>query len=433
MNQLLSTCGDYFAVALKDRVYCVCIASESMSELLQLSKKSDKDQEQESAESSKRKSEEHNQQKLEELKDILAVAVTTTNGSVWCAVSRREKTLAIYKLNENNSEPAIQPYLVYNTPKRVGSLCFSSLERKAGELSSGTTQHPVPVLIAGDLAGDAFAYSLTEKRRRLLLGHTASMLTGVAVVRNHILTADRDEKIRISSFPDSFVIEGFLLGHTAYVTSMDAVSKDGGNTGSLVATCGGDKTLRLWNLDEMKQAAEVDTNTNEVGSEEQIPTEVAINEDGSRIAVIFDRSKRLDIYEVRNEDETKTRLSLVQSIEASSQPLAIAFSNKDTLFTLLQEPDFLVAYTTAAQTDSSAVAIQRVEAIEKLNQEATKNKIIMPETILEKDTWGNIKLKKLNETRGPAAPDAPWNRVERIEIAKQRNKRHKKRKLEKRS
>lgn len=29
-----------------------------------------------------------------------------------------------------------------------------------------------------------------------------------------IISCDRDEKIRVSNFPDAFVIQGFKLGHT---------------------------------------------------------------------------------------------------------------------------------------------------------------------------------------------------------------------------
>lgn len=51
---------------------------------------------------------------------------------------------------------------------------------------------------------------------KLLLGHV-SMLTDIALVvlngRNYIITADRDEHIRISrGIPQSHIIEGFCLG-----------------------------------------------------------------------------------------------------------------------------------------------------------------------------------------------------------------------------
>jgi WD40 repeat protein len=36
---------------------------------------------------------------------------------------------------------------------------------------------------------------------------------------NYILTADRDEKIRVSQYPKTYNIETFCLGHTEYASS----------------------------------------------------------------------------------------------------------------------------------------------------------------------------------------------------------------------
>ncbi|PWW77730.1 hypothetical protein C7212DRAFT_90045, partial [Tuber magnatum] len=64
---------------------------------------------------------------------------------------------------------------------------------------------------------------------KLLLGHV-SMLTDLLSVttttaqegqkRKYIITADRDEHIRVSRYPQSWVIEGFCLGHTAFVSKL---------------------------------------------------------------------------------------------------------------------------------------------------------------------------------------------------------------------
>jgi len=57
-----------------------------------------------------------------------------------------------------------------------------------------------------------------------------------------ILTADRDEKLRITRYPQTHIIESFCLGHFAYVKSIVCVDE------RTVATGGGDGEIRLWDL-----------------------------------------------------------------------------------------------------------------------------------------------------------------------------------------
>ena len=81
---------------------------------------------------------------------------------------------------------------------------------------------------------------------KLLLGHV-SMLTDIALValgpRNYIITADRDEHIRVSrGIPQTHVIEGFCLGHSEFVSRI-CVLPDRPN---LLVSGGGDDELFVW-------------------------------------------------------------------------------------------------------------------------------------------------------------------------------------------
>ena len=78
-----------------------------------------------------------------------------------------------------------------------------------------------------------------------LLGHTATVITDMLVVAlaspsqtqahfthvhaasSFILTADRDEKIRLTCFPHTAIIQGYFLGHTDVVTSICTVTLRG--------------------------------------------------------------------------------------------------------------------------------------------------------------------------------------------------------------
>jgi len=59
--------------------------------------------------------------------------------------------------------------------------------------------------------------------------------------RNYILTADRDEHIRVSrGIPQTYIIEGFCLGHKSFVSKICILSSD------LLVSGGGDDELYVW-------------------------------------------------------------------------------------------------------------------------------------------------------------------------------------------
>jgi tRNA (guanine-N(7)-)-methyltransferase subunit TRM82 len=90
---------------------------------------------------------------------------------------------------------------------------------------------------------------------KLLLGHV-SMLTDVChstqevegKQRGYIITADRDEHIRVSRGPpQSHIIEGYCLGHTEFVSKIIVVPESG-----LMISGGGDDWLGVWDWPSFK-------------------------------------------------------------------------------------------------------------------------------------------------------------------------------------
>jgi len=81
-------------------------------------------------------------------------------------------------------------------------------------------------------------------KHELLLGHV-SMLTDVVYTkandRSYIITADRDEHIRISRGPpQAHIIEGFCFGHEAFISKL-CLTPSG-----LLVSGGGDDHLYVW-------------------------------------------------------------------------------------------------------------------------------------------------------------------------------------------
>ena len=62
--------------------------------------------------------------------------------------------------------------------------------------------------------------------------------------KKYLISSDRDEKIRVSRYPHSFVIESYLLGHTDYIAGFQVIEQ----ASPLLVSGSGDGTLRLWNM-----------------------------------------------------------------------------------------------------------------------------------------------------------------------------------------
>lgn len=98
-------------------------------------------------------------------------------------------------------------------------------------------------------------------KHELLLGHV-SMLTDMKYItteeggkkRGHIITADRDEHIRISRGPpQAHIIEGYCLGHTEFVSKICQVGET-----NLLVSGGGDGWLGVWDWPAQKLRKKVD-------------------------------------------------------------------------------------------------------------------------------------------------------------------------------
>ena len=87
-------------------------------------------------------------------------------------------------------------------------------------------------------------------QHRLLLGHV-SLLTDVVVARsvvsskiqNFVLTADRDEHIRVSRYPQSHIINGFCLGHREFISKLCILPWNQ----DILISGGGEPSVKIWN------------------------------------------------------------------------------------------------------------------------------------------------------------------------------------------
>lgn len=151
--------------------------------------------------------------------DERCVAVAISSDGATVATASDAKRLRCWHNNDLSEAEA---------PRRVSGMCMAPLGDGLALL----------VCCAGELY--ALPLPALDKAPKCLLGHTSSVLTGVAYANGLVATADRNEKVRVSQFPRCEEIESFCLGHTDFVAGVEFLSEK-----SLVS-CGGDGVLRVW-------------------------------------------------------------------------------------------------------------------------------------------------------------------------------------------
>jgi len=176
-----------------------------------------------------------------------------------------------------------------------------NLVRKASKVIF--TSDSKSILIA-DKNGDVYQIETeSASEPRLLLGHL-SMLLDVLVDRSgkFVITADRDEKIRVSSFPNSYNIHNYCLGHTEFVTSISFLSQD------LLVSGSGDGTVKLWKYLEGKEIA-----SREVFQDLELP----INVNNLKVKDNLENVEPLDNMDKRVDPPSQPAVVSVKSLNSS--------------------------------------------------------------------------------------------------------------------
>ncbi|CAO3619215.1 unnamed protein product [Cunninghamella echinulata] len=144
-----------------------------------------------------------------------------------------DKEIRVYDTTNNWQLLSSQP-----ATKRVNAIQFSK---------NGSQ------IIVADKFGDVYCHPVTPSEGQKLspiVGHV-SMLTDVVLSddEKYVITADRDEHIRVSRFPNGYNIETFCLGHTDVITFIRLLPWDK----SVLISAGGDNTIRSWDYVKGKE------------------------------------------------------------------------------------------------------------------------------------------------------------------------------------
>eukprot|EP00559_Dactyliosolen_fragilissimus_P000860 CAMPEP_0184868388 /NCGR_PEP_ID=MMETSP0580-20130426/30245_1 /TAXON_ID=1118495 /ORGANISM="Dactyliosolen fragilissimus" /LENGTH=474 /DNA_ID=CAMNT_0027369239 /DNA_START=12 /DNA_END=1433 /DNA_ORIENTATION=- len=474
MRHLLATVDQHFIAGIDHRAYAIIASpAEKSSTIFELIQENNAVAKEDGAKENGDDASNHRT-----VQGVAAKLIQDNDEFLYFAVSRMDKTICIYNIplkqssrqcNENDTSRKtmpipVHPIITHKTTKRCCALSFATIASREKENSN--SRH---ILIAGDFAGDVTGFFIppgksnstySKKMKRLLLGHTASIVTYVKVVDDvcfgenqiKLFTADRDEKIRISLFPDTHIVEGYLLGHTEFISSMDILTSK-----NWCVTCSGDDTIRFWDYNrhceistinlksnnkndsvnkdssvyqEDNEQHEEGMNVDEVEVKEDTvngkksrftPIDVTINRQGSLLAVAFNESYHIDLYSIKSKQTNQKNdvtVKLCERIEFSSQPLAVSFLSDNSLLILLSEPDFITKYLPAfTQTDGhdkmtcKTYTSNMVSSYYSDFRSILKScKVEMPCSLLETDTsTGKFKLKKnAQEEKEGFVKHEPW-------------------------
>ena len=118
------------------------------------------------------------------------------------------------------------------TPKRISAALFDA---------EGLN------LFVADKFGDVYRMAVDHSKKlavELLVGHV-SLITDIALVKHSagamfLLSSDRDEKIRVTKYPECYDIQGFCLGHEQFVSRIQLLPND------ILLSGGGDGYLLAW-------------------------------------------------------------------------------------------------------------------------------------------------------------------------------------------
>lgn len=272
------------------------------------------------------------------------------------------------------------------------------------------------VVIMADKVGDLWGFqSQRMKNLGYLGGHPVSIITDIVISDDEkmVVTCDRDEKIKISSFPIIEEVKGYLLGHKNVVTSIALL----GEHGEYVVSTGWDHKVILWStntyslLDEhlfkapsnvepaalvepvsdapssSSAAATTAGETEEVeerdyneASAGNYPFKVAskLSNNGSNdgnVAVLFKNEKKIAFLVAKGlsaGDDDSASLQLHSVITTPAQPIDVAFLNSTQVAVVFPHPIYLRVYQISEEVTDVTDSVLSATVLESLGSHLGK-------------------------------------------------------------
>ncbi|XP_037542683.1 tRNA (guanine-N(7)-)-methyltransferase non-catalytic subunit wdr4 [Nematolebias whitei] len=250
---------------------------------------------------------------------VLAFAVSPSGKLA--ALTDDSKRLVLFEC-----EPSWRCISIRWVVRRCTSLTFSPAEDE---------------LLAADKSGDLYSFSVVDPQREggLQMGHL-SMLLAAAVSPDDrfILTADVDEKIRVSHHRSPYNIQSFCLGHQQFVSALQIPPTHP----HWLLSGSGDGTVKLWDYEsgQCLQSCDLRALEEVPGSDPDKDKNLAVcrltsSPDGCHVAVLCESVSTVHFFTLGREK----RLVPHSRLHLPTRPLDINFDDDGRLWVLLDSGD----------------------------------------------------------------------------------------------
>ncbi|ODV88174.1 hypothetical protein CANARDRAFT_26327 [[Candida] arabinofermentans NRRL YB-2248] len=261
-----------------------------------------------------------------------------------------DKAIVVFKIVQSNKENVLEFVKRQPFPKRPSTISTSVSDKD---------------IIVGDKFGDVYSISIDsdpvdEKNLEPILGHV-SMLTAVLNLTDsegneYTISTDRDEHIKISHYPKTFLIKKFLHEHEEFVSSIVLPSWC---DNKVLVSAGGDKFIFSWDWER---------------SSDELIDKLPIEE----YVLSFVNSKHLAPEKFQNEagDYKEFCVSSIVTID-KLQKLVLIFEQISALFVfdLSSEGEFKYSETIKTSGDIISATSSKDQLIVSIDAEGTKLEI----------------------------------------------------------
>ncbi|XP_068185540.1 tRNA (guanine-N(7)-)-methyltransferase non-catalytic subunit wdr4 [Antennarius striatus] len=203
--------------------------------------------------------------------------------------------------------------------------------------------HADDELLAADKSGDVYSFSVSEPQMEgeLKMGHL-SMLLAVTLSPDdrYVITADRDEKIRVSHLRSPYNIQSFCLGHQQFVSALLVPS----HQPHWLLSGSGDGTVKLWEYESGRRLQSWDLQELEETPSSQSDTQkkptvcrISCSPVARHVAVQCERVSTVQFFTVDQEAEEK--LAPHSRLPLPHPPLDVTFDPEGRLWVLMDGGD----------------------------------------------------------------------------------------------